>query len=108
MGILDIKNGWPLVSASGNRTGSAIDCRNAANYGLLSWFCAGNSAIFDVKAGPNASLMMSALAVTATAGASGMLQVSAFYPFVRVDARSIYSAAGGSAVLSVNWSPGYK
>lgn len=106
--ILDIKDGWSLVSASGNRTGSAVDCRNAAAYGLLSFFCAGNSAIFDVKTGPNPAVMMSAIAVTATAGASGMLQVSAYWPYVRVDARSIYSAAGGSAQLSVNWSPGYK
>ena len=108
MGLINVKNDWSLVSASGNRTGSGIDCRNAANYGLLSYFCVGNSAIFDVKTGPDGAVYQTALSITATAGTSAIVQVSAFWPYVRADARSIYSAAGGSAVLSVHWAPGYK
>lgn len=97
-----------LATASGNRTGGAVDLRDFPNYGLLGWRCSGNSAIAELQAAPDDTGYATFLTITATVGQTGVAAVSAWYPYVRAIARSVYSAAGGSAQISFNYTPGRK
>lgn len=114
MGAITNPANFLLSGVTANGTGSAtgripnanvLDCR--AGWGAyLHYECAGNSAIFDVQASYDIARGWQTIATyTATATQTGTANHSAIYPFVRAVARSIYSAAGGSAQLWVFWHP---
>lgn len=98
--------GWLISGVSASAVGRVFDTRLANNYAYLYYSGGGNSAIFDLQASHDATAWMVAGTYTATAGGQGTAQIAAYYPFVRVNARLMYSAAGGSAKLAVYYAPG--
>lgn len=103
------QSGFLVRSASANGvTGSALDCLLAPNYGILTYSVGGNSAIWDLMVAADNSIFVTALSVTSTAASSAQLQISAYYPYIKAGARLIYSAAGGSAVVTINYTPGIR
>ncbi len=106
MGYVMNNPAGPLLSATAQVTGNGMDCRAAADFGFLFYHCTGNSAIFDVQASPDGVNWIPFATYTATNGGSATAHVSAFLPYVRAVARSIYSAAGGSARLYAWYQPG--
>lgn len=109
MPFLGMQN-WLLSAISAEGASSAMDCRLSRNYGYLYYQASGQSAIFDVHASHNGSAWLTALTVTATANFTGTAQIAAFYPYVRVNARKMFTGTGGdtsaTATLWVHYSPG--
>lgn len=104
MGVIANPAAFLLSGANASGAGGAIDCR-ASWGGYLHYEASGNSAIFDLQASPDQSRWMTFATYTATATQSGTAQHSAYYPYVRAVAHSVYSAAGGSANVWVFWHP---
>ena len=99
--------GWVISGASANNvSGTAFDLRAAINFAIYEIKCTGNSAIVDLLFSPDGTDWSTAVSTTATNGSTAMLQVSAFYPWINVANRSIFSAAGGSARTYAIYVPG--
>lgn len=96
--------GSALLSAQASQvTGSGFDARNAGGAAFMSYFVTGNSAVFDLQAAADNLRYLTFATFTAAANTTGSANYSAFYPWVRAVARSIASAAGGSAQVSIYW-----
>lgn len=109
-GVYSDLAGSLLVSASANNASgagsTALDLRASQPWGILETKCTGNSAILDFQYSPNNVDWATALSITATNGGTAFAQISAFYPYVRAQARLVYSAAGGSAVAHAYYRAG--
>lgn len=106
MPVLNPPDPWLLSAQAANGTGSARDTRHALNAAYLTYFASGNSAIFNLEASHNSTGWMVVATYTATGGNfTGTAQIDGYFPYVRANATSVYSAAGGSAQLWVNYQP---
>lgn len=98
--------GWLVSAVSASATGRAFDTRNAKNYGYLYYSAGGNSAIYDFDVSHDATAWVTQATITAAAATPGIALVNGYFPYVRVNAKLMYSAAGGSAKLAVYYAPG--
>jgi len=91
-------------------TGSALDCRVAANYAHLVYYASGQSAIFNIEASHDATGWMIDSTITATATQSGTAQITKYYPYVRANLVKSYTGTGGdtsgTAMVWIFYSPG--
>ena len=94
-----------LSGKAANGVGSAFDMRGALPAAYLVYACAGNSAIFNLEASHDSTGWLTVATYTATATQTGSAQITGFFPYVRGNAVGIYSAAGGSAQLTMHYSP---
>ncbi len=108
MGVLTQNPAFLMSGVSANAIGTPYDNRQNGDYGYLWYQESGNSAIFHAQASYDPSgAFVTFLTVTAIIG-SGHAAVSAYYPYIRIQLGSAFSAAGGSAALMVHWTPGVR
>ena len=106
MAVLNTINPWLFSAKAANGTGSARNTKHTLTVGYLTYWAAGNSAIFNLEASHNSTGWMVHSTYTATGGSfTGTAQITGYFPYVRANAVGIYSAAGGSAQLYVNYQP---
>jgi hypothetical protein len=111
-----INRGAYLLSAvSANATsGTALDCRLCANYGLLFYKGTpgnkGESATFKLEASPNGTDWTTVAIYTASGTLTGTAQITGYLPYVRAQTISCWTAtgAGGTATgaATVYYAPG--
>lgn len=107
-GVYSPLGGQLLSAHSAQITGSAFDTRMAADRGYLFFKASGESAIFNFEASHDAAQWVIQQRVTATATQTGALQLTGYFPYVRANLTQVYSAAGGSGVVWVHWTPGLR
>lgn len=101
--VTDTRGSALLTTQAANGTGSGFDCRNVGAEAFMSYFVTGNSAIFELQAAADGIRYLTFATLTGAANTTGTANYSAYYPWVRAVARSVYSAAGGSAQVSIYW-----
>lgn len=107
MTVLNNPAGFLLSGASGNSTGTGVDCRYVANFAFLHYTNrGGESAIFDLQAAPEGTYWNTFASFTATNSGTGTAQYSSYYPYVRAIARSVFSGSNHTGILNVYWQPG--
>lgn len=108
--VYNPQNAWLLSGAAANNVSAAsgFDCRGAPNFGIGETKCTAQSAIIDWLFSPDGVDWGTALTVTATNGGTAFHQFSAYYPFVNVAARLIYSGANVTASAYAYYRPGTK
>ena len=105
MAVLNPPDPWLFSAQAANGTGSARNTRHALNAAYLTYIASANSAIWNLEASHNGSGWMVIATYTATATQTGTAQIQGYFPYVRANAVSVYSAAGGSAKLWVHYAP---
>lgn len=103
--VLSNRATFLLSGVAANSAGPAYDMRAALSVAYLFYVATANSAIFNLEASHDSTGWMVVSTYTATATQSGTAQINGYYPYVRANAVSIFSAAGGSAQLTVHYSP---
>src|SRR3990167_5963316 len=103
MTVLITKPTFLLSGYSAQGTGSALDIHRFKNYGYLLYMgsaigggSGGVSSIIRLEGSHDGAGWMVDSTYTATATQTGTAQISKFYPYIRGNVLSLYSAGGGS------------
>lgn len=105
MPVLNPPDPWLFSGKAANGTGSGRDTRHALNAAYMTWFASGHSAYFNLEASHNSTAYFIITAAMVTATQTATAQITGYFPYVRANLISAFSAAGGSANLWVNYQP---